>query len=158
MLLYYCTTILLYYGTTILLYYYTTTLLYYHTTILPYYYTTLLHYYTSILLYHYVLYTKRYVLLYTMYYILCIRPIFVLRVSFQEVWLSQILMFKGWKSSVSRESPGKFAPRILSRKILSMKIARTLYEEALRRLRFEPLGPTAPGLWRPHTVHIYIYV
>ena len=53
-----------------------------------------------------------------------VRPIFVLRISFQEVWLSQILMFKGWKASVSRESPGKFAPRILSRKILSVKIAR----------------------------------
>ena len=50
----------------------------------------------------------------------CLIPI-----SFQEVWLSQILISKGWKASVSRESPGKFAPRILSRKILSMKIART---------------------------------
>ena len=58
------------------------------------------------------------------YILYSIRPIFVLRISFQEVWLSQILIFKGWKASVSRESPGKFAPRIRSRKILSMKIAR----------------------------------
>ena len=74
---------------------------------------------------------------------LLLRPFFVLRIYFQEVWLSQILIFKGWKASVSRESPGKFAPRILSRKILSLKIARILYHP--RRCRCRASGRARPG-------------
>ena len=99
-------------------------------------YYTILYYtmlcYTILHTTYYILHTTYYIL-HTTYYI---RPIFVLRISFQEVWLSQILIFKGWKASVSRESPGKFAPRILSRKILSIKIARRLCLEA---------GPLALG-------------
>ena len=43
-------------------------------------------------------------------------PNFVLRNSFQEVWLRQFLIFQGWTFSSSRESPG-----ILTQTFLSLK-------------------------------------
>ena len=55
-----------------------------------------------------------------------LRPNFVLRNSFQEVWPSQSLIFKGCTSLSYRESPGTLTQQFLSMTFLSMKFGGTL--------------------------------